>query len=81
MQSRSDPQINVIFWIAPIHDTIRQKPALHDAEGTVGAPTFCLWPDSDAVAKSPVSGLLTFLKTSHTTVDRSPIQARTNRAQ
>jgi hypothetical protein len=26
MQSRSDPQNNVIFRIAPIHDPIRQKP-------------------------------------------------------
>jgi hypothetical protein len=25
MRSRSDPQNNVIFWIAPIHDPIRQK--------------------------------------------------------
>jgi hypothetical protein len=27
MQSRSDPQNNVIFRIAPIHDPIRHKPA------------------------------------------------------
>jgi hypothetical protein len=26
MRSRSDPQTNVIFRIAPIHDPIRQKP-------------------------------------------------------
>jgi hypothetical protein len=26
MRSRSDPQNNVIFGIAPIHDPIRQKP-------------------------------------------------------
>jgi hypothetical protein len=28
MRSRSDPPNNVIFRIAPIHDPIRQKPAL-----------------------------------------------------
>jgi hypothetical protein len=27
MQSRSNPQNNMIFWIAPIQDPIRQKPA------------------------------------------------------
>jgi hypothetical protein len=27
MQSRSNPQNNVIFWITPIHDPILQKPA------------------------------------------------------
>jgi hypothetical protein len=27
-QSRSDPQNNVIFRIAPIHDPIRQKPGI-----------------------------------------------------
>jgi hypothetical protein len=29
MRSRSGPQNNVIFRIAPIHDPIRQKPAIY----------------------------------------------------